>query len=160
MRIGLGYDIHKLVLDRDLILGGVKIPYNFGLLGHSDADVLVHSIIDAIFGSIALRDIGYHFPDNDEKYKNINSMDLLKETCNILTQNGYEIVNIDSNIICQRPKLAPYIEDMRKNIAHVCNIEVNQVSIKAKTNEEMDATGSNLAISTNAVVLVEKIMSR
>lgn len=157
MRIGIGYDIHRLVKDRELILGGVKIPYELGLLGHSDADVLLHSIIDAIFGSIALRDIGYHFPDNDEKYKNADSLALLKNTCEILNNEGYKIVNIDSNIICQKPKLSLYIESMRENIAKTCDIEINQISIKAKTNENMDSTGNNLAISTNAVVLVEKL---
>lgn len=157
MRIGIGYDIHKLTKGRDLILGGVKIPYELGLLGHSDADVLVHCIIDAIFGSIALRDIGYHFPDTDEKFKNANSIELLKKTCEILRCENYKIVNIDSNIICQKPKLSPYIESMRQNIASACDIVINQISIKAKTNENLDSTGNNLAVSTNAVVLVEKL---
>lgn len=157
MRIGLGYDIHQLAENRKLILGGVEIPYELGLLGHSDADVLVHSIIDAILGSVALRDIGYHFPDTDEKYKNANSLELLKETNKLLLNEGYKIINIDSNIICQKPKLSPYIEKMRENIACVLNLELNQVSIKAKTNEKMDSVGSSLAISTNAIVLVEKI---
>lgn len=157
MRIGLGYDIHQLVKERDLILGGVKIPYEFGLFGHSDADVLVHSIIDAIFGSIALRDIGYHFPDTDEKYKNANSLMLLEETVNKLKKEGYKIINIDSNIICQKPKLADYIEFMRKNIAQKCDININQISIKAKTNEKMDSTGEGKSIISQAIVLVEKI---
>ena len=157
MRIGIGYDIHKLVKERDLILGGVKIPYDMGLLGHSDADVLVHGIIDALFGAIALRDIGYHFPDTDEKYKNANSLELLKKTVKILENEGYKIINIDSNIICQKPKLSEYIDLMRKNIANVCQIELNQVSVKAKTNEKLDSTGEEKGIATNAVVLVEKI---
>jgi len=157
MRIGIGYDIHQLTLERDLILGGVKVPYELGLLGHSDADVLVHSIIDALFGSLALRDIGYHFPDTDEKYKNINSIELLKETTEIIKKEGYIIENIDSNIICQKPKLLNYIEQMRKNIAKTCNLELNQVSIKAKTNEKQDSTGEGKSISAQAVVLVEKI---
>ena len=109
MRIGLGYDIHQLVENRDLILGGVKIPYELGLLGHSDADVLVHAIIDSMLGALALRDIGYHFPDTDERFKDANSMDLLKETLKLIQNEGYEIVNIDSNIICQKPKLMNYI---------------------------------------------------
>ena len=156
IRIGIGYDIHKLTQNRDLILGGVKIPYEFGLLGHSDADVLTHAIIDAIFGSIAQRDIGYHFPDNDEKYKNADSLKLLAEACKILNNNDYEIANIDSNIICQKPKLKDYIEDMRKNIANACDININQVSIKAKTNENQDSVGNLLSIVSNAVVLVKK----
>ena len=157
MRIGLGYDIHRLVEDRKLILGGVEIPYELGLLGHSDADVLIHSIIDAILGSVALRDIGYHFPDTDEKYKNANSLELLKETKKMLLNEGYKIINIDSNIICQKPKLSPYIEEMRKNISQALELEINQVSIKAKTNEKMDSMGNGLSISTNAIVLVESI---
>ena len=157
MRIGLGYDIHRLVEDRKLILGGVEIPYELGLLGHSDADVLIHSIIDAILGSVALRDIGYHFPDTDEKYKNANSLELLKEIKKLLLNEGYKIINIDSNIICQKPKLSPYIEEMRKNISQALELEINQVSIKAKTNEKMDSMGNGLSISTNAIVLVESI---
>ena len=157
MRIGLGYDIHRLVENRDLILGGVKIPYELGLLGHSDADVLVHAIIDSMLGSLALRDIGYHFPDTDERFKNANSMDLLKETLKLIQNECYKIVNIDSNIICQKPKLMGYIEDMRKNIASILSLELNQISIKAKTNEKMDSTGEGLAIVANAVCLVEKI---
>lgn len=157
MRIGLGYDIHRLVEDRKLILGGVEIPYELGLLGHSDADVLIHSIIDAILGSVALRDIGYHFPDTDEKYKNVNSLELLKETKKMLLNEGYKIINIDSNIICQKPKLSPYIDEMRKNISQALELEINQVSIKAKTNEKMDSMGNGLSISTNAIVLVESI---
>ena len=157
MRIGLGYDIHQLAENRKLILGGVEIPYELGLLGHSDADVLIHSIIDAILGSVALRDIGYHFPDTDEKYKNANSLELLKETKKMLLNEGYKIINIDSNIICQKPKLSPYIEEMRKNISQALELKINQVSIKAKTNEKMDSMGNGLSISTNAIVLVESI---
>ena len=156
MRIGLGYDIHQLTQDRDLILGGVKIPYELGLLGHSDADVLTHAIIDAMLGSLALRDIGYHFPDTDEKYKNANSLELLKKTNDLIKKEGYKIINIDSNIICQKPKLMNYIDEMRKNIANILNLELNQVSIKAKTNEKMDSVGNSKAIISNAVVLVEK----
>ena len=157
MRIGIGYDIHKLVENRDLILGGVKIPYELGLLGHSDADVLIHAIIDSMLGSLALRDIGYHFPDTDERFKNANSMNLLKETLKLIQNEGYKIINIDSNIICQKPKLMDYIEDMRKNIAQTLELELNQISIKAKTNEKMDSAGEGLAIIANAVCLVEKI---
>ena len=157
MRIGLGYDIHKLVQDRDLILGGIKIPYELGLLGHSDADVLSHAIIDAILGSIAKRDIGYHFPDTNEKYKGANSLELLKETCKILKNEGYRIVNIDTNIICQKPKLSNYIDDMRKKLAETMNLELNQVSIKAKTNEKLDSMGEGQSISTQAIVLVDLI---
>ena len=157
MRIGLGYDIHKLTKDRKLILAGVEIPFELGLLGHSDADVLTHAIIDAILGSVALRDIGYHFPDNDPKYKGANSLNLLKESVNLLKKEGYKIINIDSNIICQKPKLKDYIETMRENIASTCAIEVNQVSIKAKTNENQDSMGQMLSVSAQAVVLVDNI---
>jgi len=157
IRIGTGYDIHKLTQDRDLILGGVKIPHYLGLLGHSDADVLLHAVIDALFGAAALRDIGFHFPDTDEKYKNADSLELLKETLKIITREGYKIINIDSNIICQKPKLKDYIDEMRKNIARVCNLELNQVSVKAKTNENMDSMGHELSISANAAVLIETI---
>jgi len=156
MRIGIGYDIHKLVKNRKLIIGGTEIPNDLGLEGHSDADVLVHAIIDAILGSIAKRDIGYHFPDSDERYKNANSLAMLKETCNILNNEGYKIVNIDSNVICQKPKLKDYIDSMRENIANTCNININQVSIKAKTNENQDSVGNLLSIISNAVVLVER----
>lgn len=155
MRIGIGYDIHKLVKDRDLILGGVKIPNSLGLLGHSDADVLTHAIIDAILGALCMRDIGYHFPDTDPKYKNANSLELLKETKNFL--KDYEISNIDCNIICQKPKLKDYIDDMRKNIANILEIELNQISIKAKTNEGLDSMGNSLSISTQSVVLIESV---
>ena len=158
MRIGLGYDIHALVEGRNLILGGVKIPYNLGLKGHSDADVLIHAIIDSLLGALSLRDIGYHFPDTDPKYKNVNSLILLKETYNLIQNEGYKIINIDSNIICQKPKLMNYIEDMRKNIAENLELELNQVSIKAKTNEKMDSTGNGTAIVANAVCLVDKLL--
>lgn len=159
MRIGLGYDIHQLVEGRELILGGVKIPYELGLLGHSDADVLVHAIIDSMLGALALRDIGYHFPDTDEQYKNANSLELLKETNKLIQKEGYKITNIDSNIICQKPKLMNYIEEMRKNISQILEIEPNQISIKAKTNEKMDSTGNGIAIVANAVTLLNKNLS-
>lgn len=155
MRIGLGYDIHQLSQNRDLIIGGVKIPHELGLLGHSDADVLTHAIIDAILGSIALRDIGYHFPDTNSEYKNANSLTLLKKTCEMLKKEGYKIINIDTNIICQKPKLSPYIDEMRKKIAKTTNLELNQISIKAKTNEKQDSAGCEKSIIAQAVVLVE-----
>lgn len=156
MRVGIGYDIHKLVENRDLILGGVKIPFELGLLGHSDADVLVHAIIDSMLGALALRDIGYHFPDTDEKFKNANSLELLKKAHELIQKEGYKIGNIDSNIICQKPKLMNYIDEMRKNIANILNIEVNQISIKAKTNEKMDSTGNSVAIVANAIAVLKK----
>lgn len=157
MRIGLGYDIHKLVENRDLILGGVKIPHALGLLGHSDADVLVHAIIDALLGSIALRDIGYHFPDTDERYKGANSITLLKETKKMLLERGYRIINIDSNIICQKPKLLNYIDLIRKNLADALEMPLDDISVKAKTNEKLDSMGQELSISTQAIALVEKL---
>lgn len=157
MRIGIGYDIHKLSENRDLILGGVKIPHAKGLLGHSDADVLIHAIIDAFFGALVLRDIGFHFPDTDEAYKDINSLKLLEKTYEIIKKEGYKIVNIDSNIIAQKPKLKEYIDSMRENISKTLNIELSQVSIKAKTNENMDSVGEERAIISNAVVLIEKL---
>ena len=153
MRVGLGYDIHTLVEGRDLIIGGVKIPHELGLLGHSDADVLTHAIIDGILGAAALRDIGYHLPDTDPKYKDANSIELLKETKKLI--KGYKISNIDSNIICQKPKLKDYIEDMRKNIANALEIDINQVSIKAKTNESLDSVGSCLGVSAQSIVLLQ-----
>lgn len=157
MRIGLGYDIHRLIENRKLILGGVEIPSNKGLDGHSDADVIVHAIIDAILGSISKRDIGYHFSDSDPKYKDINSLILLKETNKILKQEGYKIVNIDSNIICQEVKLSSYIKKMRENIASILEIDINDISIKAKTNEKLDSMGEGLSISAQAAVLVEQV---
>lgn len=153
MRIGIGYDIHKLVEGRDLILGGIKIPCEKGLLGHSDADVLVHAIIDALLGALALGDIGTHFPDTDEKYKGADSLELLKHTKKLL--GDYKIINIDSNIIAQKPKLAPYINSMREKIASILDINLNCISIKAKTNENMDSMGQGTSIVANAVVLVD-----
>ena len=156
MRIGQGYDLHRLVPDRDLILGGVKIPYELGLLGHSDADVLAHAIIDAIFGAVADGDIGRHFPDTDPKYKGADSIMLLKEAGEILKNKGYKILNIDSTIIAQAPKLAPHVDLMRENIADALSMPVLDVSIKAKTNEGVDATGKKEAIQAFAVILVDK----
>ena len=156
MRIGQGYDIHKTADFRPLILGGVKIPYDKGLLGHSDADVLVHAIIDSIFGAIAEGDIGEHFPDTDSKYKNANSIELLSETNKILNEKGYKIINLDTTINCEKPKLLPYKEEMKENIAAALNISKNLISIKAKTKEKLDATGEGNAIEAMAIVLVEK----
>ena len=156
MRIGQGYDIHKTADFRPLILGGVKIPYDKGLLGHSDADVLVHAIIDSIFGAIAEGDIGEHFPDSDPKYKNANSIELLSETNKILCEKGYKIINLDTTIICEKPKLLPYKEGMKENIAAALNISKSLISIKAKTKEKLDATGEGNAIEAFSIVLVEK----
>lgn len=153
MRIGQGYDLHKLVKGRKLILGGITIPSELGLLGHSDADVLTHAIIDALLGAAGLYDIGTHFPDTDTKYKNANSIELLKETLKLL--NRRKIINIDTTIIAQIPKLAPYIESIRKNIANVLKTDFSNVSVKAKTNEGMDSTGQKQAIAAYAVVLIE-----
>lgn len=155
-RIGLGYDIHKLDSDRDLILGGVKIPHNKGLVGHSDADALIHAIIDAMFGALALGDIGTHFPDTDDTYKNISSVILLKHANDLIHQEGYVINNLDCNIIAQEPKMKPHIQKIREELAKILMIDINLISIKAKTNEKMDAVGEKKAIETNAVVLLRK----
>ncbi len=154
MRIGTGYDVHRLVPERDLIVGGVKIPYEKGLLGHSDADVLLHAIIDALLGAAALGDIGLHFPDNDPAYKGISSLLLLKKTGELLLEKGYLIENIDSVIIAQEPKMRPYIEEMRKNIADVLEIEVEQVNVKATTEEGLGFTGAKEGIAASAVCLL------
>ena len=155
MRIGMGYDVHKLVEDRKLILGGVEIPYEKGLLGHSDADVVVHAIMDALLGAAALGDIGKHFPDTDPKYKDISSIELLKYVGKLLDENNYRIGNIDATIICQRPKLAPYREQMIKNVADTLGIELDQVNIKATTEEGLGFTGEGLGISSQAIALLE-----
>lgn len=157
MRIGHGYDVHKLVENRKLILGGVEIPYEKGLLGHSDADVLLHAIMDAILGAAALGDIGKLFPDTDEKFKGADSMILLEEVCKVINQEGYKIGNVDSTVIAQRPKLAPYILKMRENISKVCNVDLSQISVKATTEEKLGFTGSGEGISAHAVCLLEKI---
>lgn len=155
MRIGQGYDVHKLVKGRKLILGGVQVNHEYGLLGHSDADVLLHAIMDSILGATALGDIGKHFPDNDMKYKNANSLDLLKQTNDIIRKANFKIINIDSTIIAQQPKLQPYINKMRENIANVCNLNINQVSVKATTEEGLGFTGKKEGIAATAVTLVE-----
>ncbi|MDI9242743.1 2-C-methyl-D-erythritol 2,4-cyclodiphosphate synthase [Fusibacillus kribbianus] len=155
MRIGMGYDVHRLTEGRDLILGGVKIPYEKGLLGHSDADVLLHAIMDAILGAAALGDIGKHFPDTDEAYRGISSLKLLEKVGEFLEEHMYFVGNIDATVIAQRPKLAPYREEMRKNIADALHISVNQVSVKATTEEGLGFTGTGEGISAQAVALLE-----
>lgn len=151
MRVGLGYDVHKLVEGRKLILGGVTIPHSLGLLGHSDADVLVHAIMDALLGAAALGDIGKHFPDTDEKYKGISSLKLLEHVAGLLEQEGYVIENIDATIIAQKPKLRPYIEQMEQKIADVLHIGQNQVNIKATTEEGLGFTGTEQGIASQAI---------
>lgn len=154
-RIGLGYDIHTLVSGRDLIIGGVKITHEKGLMGHSDADVLIHAIIDALLGALALSDIGTLFPDTDKKFKDADSTLLLAKVYEKVKERGYNIVNIDSNIIAQEPKMMPYIPKMRETLGRILNIGQQNISIKAKTNEKMDAVGQKLAIEAHAVVLLE-----
>ena len=156
-RIGLGYDIHRLVEGRELVIGGVKITHEKGLLGHSDADVLVHAIIDALLGSLALDDIGTLFPDTDPKYKNADSLILLKTVYEKVLKEGYKINNLDCNIIAQSPKMMPYIPKMKEAIANLLGLEPNDISIKAKTKEKLDAVGESRAIEANAVVMLEKI---
>lgn len=153
-RIGHGYDVHKLVENRKLILGGIEIPHVMGLLGHSDADVLVHAIMDAMLGALALGDIGHLFPDTDEKFKGADSMKLMREVCRIINEKGYTVGNIDATVIAQSPKLAPYIVTMRKNIAEVCGCDISQVSVKATTEEKLGFTGEKLGISAHAVALM------
>ena len=155
MRIGHGYDVHKFAENRKLILGGVEIPYELGLLGHSDADVLLHAISDALLGAAALGDIGKHFPDTDDRFKGADSLVLLSEVCNILSKNNYKIVNIDSTVIAQKPKLMVHIPQMRENIAKACNIDVSCVSVKATTEEKLGFTGRLEGISAHAVCLIE-----
>ena len=157
MRIGIGYDVHKLVFGRDLILGGEKIPFEKGLLGHSDADVLIHAVMDSILGALAMRDIGFHFPDTDDAYKGIDSKLLLKKVDNIMKEKGYCIVNIDSVIMAQKPKLQNYIDKMRENISDILNIDKNQISVKATTTEKLGFIGREEGISVEAVYLLEKI---
>lgn len=159
MRIGNGYDVHKLVEDRELIIGGVKIPFEKGLLGHSDADVLLHAIIDALLGAAALGDIGKHFPDTDETYRGISSIELLKHVGKLLEEKLYLIENIDSTIIAQRPKLAAYIPEMVKNISEALGIEEDRVNVKAKTEEGLGFTGAGLGIAANAVALLESVQN-
>ena len=156
LRIGQGYDVHKLVEGRKLILGGVDIPYEKGLLGHSDADVLLHAISDALLGAAAMGDIGCLFPDNDEKYKGADSLVLLAEVVNEISKNGYSVVNVDATIIAQRPKMRIHIDKMRENVAKACGVEVDRISIKATTEEGLGFTGSGEGISAQAICLIEK----
>lgn len=155
LRVGMGYDVHQLVDERKLIIGGVEIPHEKGLLGHSDADVLLHAIMDALIGAIGEGDIGKHFPDTDENYKGISSMCLLECVGTLLKEKKASIHNIDATIIAQRPKMAPHIPGMKENIAKALNIEVSQVNIKATTEEKLGFTGSEQGISSQAVVLVD-----
>lgn len=155
MRIGQGYDVHKIDKDRELILGGVKIESDFGLSGHSDADVLVHAIIDSLLGAAALGDIGKLFPDNDMTYKGISSIYLLKKVCEKIYDSGYKILNIDSTLIMQKPKISGYTLEMRQNIAEACNISVDNVSVKATTEEKLGFTGRSEGASAQAVCLIE-----
>ncbi|WP_026651660.1 2-C-methyl-D-erythritol 2,4-cyclodiphosphate synthase [Butyrivibrio proteoclasticus] len=154
MRIGMGYDVHKLVEGRDLIMGGVKIPHETGLLGHSDADVLLHAIMDALLGAAALGDIGKHFPDTDPKYKGADSVALLKEVGRMLSENHFLIENIDATIIAQAPKMRPYIDKMRENIADALCIDVSKVNVKATTEEGLGFTGAKEGISSQAICLL------
>jgi len=157
MRIGHGYDVHKLVVDRPCIIGGVEIPYEKGLLGHSDADVLLHAIMDAMLGAAALGDIGKHFPDTDPAYEGADSIKLLRCTCMKLREAGYRVVNIDATVVAQRPKLAAYIMTMRGNIAAALETEIENISVKATTEEHLGFTGEGLGIAAHAVCLIESI---
>lgn len=157
MRIGIGYDVHRLQTGRRLILGGVDIPHSQGLLGHSDADVLAHAIGDALLGAAALGDLGRHFPDDDQRFKDANSLDLLTAIVTLLQQAGYQILNVDSTIVAQAPRLAPYIGSMCSNIATALHLQVGQVSVKATTTEQLGFEGRQEGISAQAVVLIEKI---
>ncbi len=156
IRIGHGYDVHKLTEGRDLILGGVKIPHTLGLLGHSDADVLAHAVMDAFLGALALGDIGKHFPDTDERYKGADSMALMRHVVSLIGEKGYTIGNLDATILAQKPKLAPHIDAMRENIAAVCGIPVTSVSVKATTEERLGFTGREEGISAHCVALLLK----
>lgn len=157
IRVGTGYDVHKLVEGRKLILGGVEIPHSLGLLGHSDADVLLHAIMDALLGAAALGDIGKHFPDTDDHYKGISSLKLLEHVAQLLQKHGYEIGNIDATVIAQKPKLRPYIEEMEKNIAEVLGISGDQINVKATTEEGLGFTGTEQGISAQAICALTTI---
>lgn len=156
LRIGHGYDVHKLVKDRDLIIGGVNIPHHLGLLGHSDADVLLHAISDSLLGALALGDIGKHFPDTDDEYKGADSLSLLRMVYELISQNGYEIVNVDATVLAEAPKLAPFIPQMRLNIARALDTELENVSVKATTEEGLGFTGEQQGIAAHAVCLLYK----
>lgn len=156
-RVGHGYDVHKLVEDRKLIIGGVEIPHYKGLLGHSDADVLAHAICDALLGAAALGDIGKHFPDNDDRYKDVDSLVLLEKVCELIRNKGYEISNVDSTILAQAPKLRPYIDEMRSKLAKAMKLDIDELSVKATTEERLGFTGREEGIAAYAVVLLMKI---
>ena len=156
MRIGMGYDVHKLAAGRPLVIGGVVIPYEKGLLGHSDADVLTHAVMDALLGAAALGDIGTHFPDTDQRFLGADSMALLERVKALLHREGYTVGNVDATIIAQKPKMQPYIEEMRKNLAHCLGVEKNCVNVKATTEEGLGFTGAGDGVAANAVVLLEK----
>ncbi|MBQ5787345.1 MAG: 2-C-methyl-D-erythritol 2,4-cyclodiphosphate synthase [Oscillospiraceae bacterium] len=155
MRIGHGYDVHRLTEGRKLILGGVEIPYEKGLLGHSDADVLTHAVMDALLGAAGLGDIGRHFPDNDDRFLGADSLLLLKEVCRLLSVKGYRIGNVDVTVIAQRPKLMNFIPEMRRNLAGVMNVDEDAVNVKATTEEKLGFTGEGLGIAAHAVALIE-----
>ena len=155
-RIGHGYDVHRLTEGRPLIIGGVNIPHEAGLLGHSDADVLVHAIMDSMLGALALGDIGKHFPDTDERYKGADSIELLRQVAKIIGTNGYSVANIDSTILAQAPKMAPHIDEMRKNVADAIGIDVSRVSVKATTEEKLGFTGEKKGIAAHAVCLLTR----
>ena len=158
VRVGMGYDVHRLVEGRKLILGGVEIPYEKGLLGHSDADVLIHAIMDALLGAAALGDIGKHFPDTDPQYKGISSVELLKHVAKLLDENNYVIENIDATVIAQRPKLRPYMEEMTKNIAGALGIEENRLNLKATTEEGLGFTGTGEGMASQAICSLVGLM--
>lgn len=157
MRIGLGYDVHRLVEGRKLIIGGVEIPYEKGLLGHSDADVLVHAVMDSILGALALGDIGKHFPDTDERYKGADSIKLLEHVNNLIISKGYKVGNIDSTIIAQSPKMAPHIIEMRSNIAKALDTDLDNINVKATTEEGLGFTGSKEGIASQSICLLVKV---
>lgn len=157
MRIGHGYDVHRLTAGRKLILGGVDVPHDVGLLGHSDADVLTHAVMDALLGALALGDIGKHFPDTDERYAGADSIALLRHVAGLITAQGYRLGNLDATLLAQAPKLAPYIGQMRENLAAALNCEVSRVSVKATTEEKLGFTGAKEGIAAHCVCLLEKI---
>lgn len=157
MRAGIGYDVHKLGSNKDLILGGVKIPHDIGLVAHSDGDCLLHAIIDSILGACGLYDIGTYFPDTSDEFKNISSLKLLEKTYHIISKQGYKIINIDSIIICQKPKIKPYIDLMKENIRSILNISISQVCVKATTEEGLGFTGKEEGIACQAICMVDKI---
>ena len=157
IRIGHGYDVHRLVEERELIMGGVEIPFEKGLLGHSDADVLTHAICDALLGALALGDIGKHFPDTDERYRGVSSLELLAHVGNLIKENGFTVGNIDATVLAQRPKLASYIPEMRKNIARVLGVSEDRISVKATTEEKLGFTGAGEGIAAHSVALCLKL---